>query len=85
MSMNENERAKDEYRLVTDGNKFYRLHPNFSIPDGVIEVKVHYGKKVYQSNGKLMPQFQALQRIQPRANFSIVTRSVRQALSGYLK
>jgi len=80
MSMNNNERAKDEYRLVTDGKKLYRLHPNFDIPDGVKEVFTHHGSKVYQSNGKLMPMFQAVQRIQPRVNLRKSVIAVRQAL-----
>ena len=85
MSMNENKRAKDEYKLVTDGNLLYRLHPNFKLPDGVKEVFLHHGDKVYNSKGKLMPMFKNVQRIQPRVNLSKVTIAVRQALEIYSK
>ena len=78
--MNPNKRHPNEYRLVTDGNKFYRLHPKFFIPEGVFEVFHYEGQKVYNSKGKLMSKFQALQRIQPRINLSKVTIAVRQAL-----
>ena len=80
---NENVRAPQEYRLVTDGKELYRLAPSFDIPEGVKEVFTHEGKKVYQSNGKLMPKFMAVQRIQPRLNLSKVTIAVRQALGIY--
>ena len=80
MSMNENKRAKEEYKLVTDGKQLYILHPNFDLPDGIKEVFTHYGKKVYSSKGKLMPQFNNLQRIQPRANLKRAAICVRQAL-----
>jgi hypothetical protein len=78
--MNKNERHKDEYRLVTDGEKLYRLHPNFNVPDGIHEVFTHHGNKVYNSKGKLMPMFQNLQRIQPRANLKRTAIFVRNIL-----
>lgn len=85
MSMNKNKRNEKEYKLVTDGKKMYRLAPSFNLPDGVKEVFEYEGQKVYSSKGKLMPKFQALQRIQPRINLSRVTIAVRQVLGIYSK
>lgn len=77
-----NDRADGEYRLVTDGKTYYRLHPNFKIPKGVFEVKSYYGKSVYARNGKLKAMFAACQRIQPRNNVNYLTRSIRAGISG---
>jgi len=79
--LNQNLRAPNEYKLVTDGESLYRIHPNFPIPKGLKEVFTHFGKKVYQSNGKLHSKFMALQRVQPSYNVNKVTVAVREALS----
>lgn len=80
MSLNENTRTEKEFKLVTDGNSLYRLHPSFKTPDGIEEVHHYLGKKVYDRKGELMPMFKNLQQIQPRINLSKVTISVRQSL-----
>ena len=70
----------NEYRLVTDGKQMYRLAPNFDIPEGIIEVFEYEDKKVYSSQGRLMPMFKNLQRIQPRLNTTKIALAVRNAL-----
>ena len=80
--LNKNERHKNEDRLVTDERKLYRIAPHFAIPKGLREVFDIQGRKVYQSNGKLMPALSGAQKIQPRNNIKYLARCIQFALYG---
>lgn len=80
MSLNKNIRAPHEYRLVTDGKNVYRLAPNHKIPKDVTEVFTVHGTKVYLSNGRMNPKFIGIQRIQPRNNIKLLTRTISHAI-----
>ena len=77
---NNNVRHQNEYFLVTDGKKIYRMAPNLSVPKGCHIVMEYYGDKVYTSKGWLKPKYRSLQRIQPRNNKTLLSRSVDAAI-----
>jgi hypothetical protein len=79
-TLNNNKRHQTEYRLVTDGEQLYRLHPVFKVPKGMKEVFYHMGEKVYTSTGKLKPMFRGLTRVQPRINKKLLTRTITSVL-----
>lgn len=64
-----NKKPKCTDRLVTDGNKIYRLARKFSkIPKGLTEITYVKGEKVYDCDGYLLNKFTRFQGIEPRLN-----------------
>ena len=69
-----------DYRIVTDGNDDYRLNRRFKIPKGLKEVFYIKDKKIYNSDGELLPKYMRIQEIEPRNNPNILARSINHAI-----
>ena len=75
-----NERNTKEYRLVTDGEQLYRIHPEYKLPKGIHEVKTHFGKNVYKRNGMLKGMFSNITRIKPQQTLKKLFVAVHNAI-----
>lgn len=79
--LNNNERAPNELKLVTDGKTLYKIHPKHKMPGGLTELLQFRGRKIYDSKGKMLIQFKNVREIEPSINPTYLSRSIRHGIA----